>query len=389
MAKPGLEMRLRPDVLRWARQRIGYDADTLAGKVGVRSARVVEWEETGRITMVQARNLARHTHTPEGYLYLEEPPEDWLPIADLRTPDGQPPRRPSPNLLDTVYLMQARQEWLREERVVEEAARLPFVGSFPNGARPEEVAGGIRETLGVESGWASDRPNWSDALLFLRNCIEEAGVLVFFNGIVDNNTHRRLDRDEFQGFALVDQYAPLVFVNGADYKAAQMFTLAHELAHIFVGADGVSSFDALEPSPHATEIHCNKIAAEFLVESGRLREFWGAVTHRSDPFQALAREFKVSEIVAARRVLDLDLITRDAYFGFYNAYVARERIQAEHRPSGGDFWNNQNVRVGRIFGGAVARAVLEGRLPYREAHMLTGLKGSTFENFLKWVGVSS
>ena len=67
----------------------------------------------------------------------------------------------------------------------------------------------------------------------------------------------------------------------------------------------------------------------------------------------------------------------------------RERIQAEHRPSGGDFWNNQNVRVGRIFGGAVARAVLEGRLPYREAHMLTGLKGSTFENFLKWVGVSS
>ena len=196
--------------------------------------------------MVQARNLARHTHTPEGYLYLEEPPEDWLPIADLRTPDGQPPRRPSPNLLDTVYLMQARQEWLREERVVEEAARLPFVGSFPNGARPEEVAGGIRETLGVESGWASHRPNWSDALLFLRNCIEEAGVLVFFNGIVDNNTHRRLDRDEFQGFALVDQYAPLVFVNGADYKAAQMFTLAHELAHIFVGADGVSSFDALE-----------------------------------------------------------------------------------------------------------------------------------------------
>ena len=382
-------MRLQPGVLRWARERIGYDAKALAGKVGVKPERVAEWEETGRITMTQARKLAHRTHTPEGYLYLEEPPDDRLPIADLRTPDGQPVRRPSPNLLDTVYLMQARQEWLREERIIEEAEPLPFVGSFPNGARPEEVAGGIREALGVENGWASHKPTWSDALRDLRDRVEKAGVLVFFNGIVDNNTHRKLERTEFQGFALVDEYAPLVFINGADYKAAQMFTLAHELAHIFVGVDGVSSLDALDPSPHATEMHCNSIAAEFLVESGKFRESWGAVTHRHDRLQVLAREFKVSEIVAARRALDLELITRGGYFEFYSAYVARERREAEQRLGGGDFWNNQNVRVGQVFGGAVVRAVHEGRLPYREAYMLTGLKGGTFDKFVQWTGASS
>ena len=285
LAKIGLEMTLQPNVLRWARERVGYDADTLAGKVGVKPERVSDWEDSGRITMTQVRNLAHHTHTPEGFLYLSEPPDDRLPIADLRTPDGQPVRHPSPNLLDTVYLMQARQEWLREERVIEEAEPLSFVSAFPNNATPEEVAGGIREALGVESDWASQSTSWSEALRFLRNRIDEAGVLIFFNGIVGNNTHRKLDRDEFQGFALVDEYAPLIFVNGADYKAAQMFTLAHELAHVFVGADGVSNFDALKPSLHTTEVYCNNIAAEFLIASESLRAFWSSVAWRPDSFR--------------------------------------------------------------------------------------------------------
>ena len=391
LARYGLKVTLRPGVLRWARERVGYDADALAAKLNVAPHRVAEWEETGRITMAQARNLARHTHTPEGYLYLEKPPDDRLPIADLRTPDGQPPQRPSPNLLDTVYLMQARQEWLREERIIEEAEPLPFVRSFPNGAKPEEVADGMREALGVEVGWASDSPTWSEALRYLRDRIEQAGALVFFNGIVDNNTHRKLDRAEFQGFALMDDYAPLIFVNGADYKAAQMFTLAHELAHLFVGVDGVSNLDhdAHDPPPRAVERRCNSIAAEFLVESGRLRKSWSAVGDRPDAFQRLAKEFKVSEIVAAIKALDLELITRSRYSEFYDDYAARVRRQAEQQRGGGDFWNNQNVRVGRIFGAAVVRAVYEGRLLYREAYMLTGLKGETFDKFARWTGALS
>lgn len=382
VAKPGLEMTLQPQVLRWARERVGYEPGALAGKMGVKPDRVADWEATGRITMPQARNLARRTHTPEGCLYLNEPPDDRMPIADLRTPGDQPLRRPSPGLLDTVYLMQARQEWMREERVIEETEPLGFVGAFPNSADTQEVAAYIRATLKVEADWASKAPTWSRALIMLRNRIEDAGMLVFFNGVVGNNTHRKLDKDEFQGFALVDEYAPVIFVNGADYKAAQMFTLAHELAHIFTGTSGVSLLNPLNQNAAEAEKRCNSIAAEFLVHGDAFRAYWGSVGAQSDRFQAVAREFKVSEIVAARRALEIGLIDRGDYSNFYAAYIERERSQSASR-SGGDFWNTQNARLGRVFGPAVARAAMEGRLLYREAYMLTGLNGKTFNEFAK------
>ena len=92
-----------------------------------------------------------------------------------------------------------------------------------------------------------------DALRRLRNQFDAAGVLVCFNGVVGNNTRRKLDPKEFQGFALADEYAPLVFVNSADFKAAQIFTLAHELAHLFVAESGVSTFQVLQPDSDDTE----------------------------------------------------------------------------------------------------------------------------------------
>ena len=88
----------------------------------------------------------------------------------------------------------------------------------------------------------------SDALRLSQNRLDAAGVLVCFNGVVGNNTRRKLDPNEFQGFAVADEYAPLVFVNSADFKAAQMFTLAHELAHLFIAKSGVSTFEVLQPA---------------------------------------------------------------------------------------------------------------------------------------------
>ena len=156
--------------------------------------------------------------------------------------------------------------------------------------------------------------SWTNALRTLRDHIESAGVLVVFNGVVGNNTHRKLDADEFQGFALVDEYAPLIFVNNADYKTAQIFTLAHELSHIFVGESGLSKFENLSPADHATEEICNKIAAEFLVPIEEFHRQWITASQSSDPYQDLAKRFKVSTVVAARRALDSERITREEFF---------------------------------------------------------------------------
>ena len=388
MSSRRLQIMLQPDVLRWARERTRVSRDELAQKLQVSPERVLEWERSGRISIAQADKLARRTHTPLGFLYLAEPPEDHLPIPDFRTRSDDKPSRPSPDLLETVETMLRRQAWMRDELIEDEAETLDFVGAYGIDAPPRQVAVAMRDALQLAYNWASQVSTWTDALTVLRNQAEDAGVLVVFNGIVGNNTQRKLDPDEFQGFALVDEYSPLIFVNGADFKAAQMFTFAHELAHLFVGETGVSIFKKFQPAPHAIERFCDQTAAEFLVPMDDLNNFWPTAKRANDRYQAIARHFKVSSLVAARRTLDLDLIDKNEFFRFYEEYQHTERDSRQQRKAkGGDFWNTQKWRIGPRFGTAVIRAVKEGRLLYREAYTLTGLKGDTFEEMPKKMGI--
>ena len=382
-----LQIHLEPNVLRWARERARLEPGQLARKVQVKPERVLEWEESGRISVAQADRLAHHTHTPLGFLYLPNPPEDRLPIPDFRSRSGNELQRPSPDLLETVYLMQRRQAWMRDEVIEEIGDPLGFVGAFDENEDPKLVASAMREALQLQQDWASRQSTWTDALSHMREQADSAGVLVVFSGIVGNNTHRKLDTDEFQGFALVDEFAPLVFVNSADFQAAQMFTLAHELAHLLVGESGVTSFDNHQPPDHETEQSCNQIAAEFFVPEEELRAIWPAAKNVNNPYQVIARRFKVSTLVAARRALDLNLIDLATFLDFYEESKATVWLRKQPTSTGGDFWNTQRWRIGPRFGAAVARATKEGRLLYQEAYGLTGLNRVTFEKLPEKFGV--
>ena len=380
------QLRVQPDVLRWARERAELTDDALAEKVNLSVERVLEWERTGQISMAWAERLAHATHTPFGFLFLSFPPYERLPIQDFRTRANAVPAHPSADLLETVYAMQRRRDWMREELIETGSEPLPFVGAHHPNGNYDAVAGAMRDALLLDDDWASSAPTWSDAIRVLRDNAEGAGILVVFNGVVGNSTGRKLNPGEFQGFALVDEYAPLIFVNNADFKAAQMFTLAHELAHLFIGEEGLSAFELLLPSEHDVERLCDKIAAEFLVPDDDLIAYWQLSEASPDPYQQIARHFKVSRIVAARRALDLNLIDRDAFFDFYNNHKAqgnRNRLTG----GGGNFWNNQSWRIGRRFAETVVRAVRAGRLPHREAYALTGLSGDTFENMPTEMGL--
>ena len=218
---------IRPELLRWACERAGYSVDDLVGRVpGLRA-----WERGEKQpTVRQLEDFAKATHVPLGYLFLPAPPEERVPIPDFRTIQEEI-RRPSPDLLDTIYGMQRRQAWLREERMEYETEPLDFVGSARLTDDPDAVGREMRRLIGIGSGWAAGIGTWMEAVGELRKSIERAGVMAVVNGVVGNNTHRKLDVEEFRGFSLCDAHAPLIFVNGADAKSAQMFTLAHELAH--------------------------------------------------------------------------------------------------------------------------------------------------------------
>jgi Zn-dependent peptidase ImmA (M78 family) len=216
--------------------------------------------------------------------------------------------------------------------------------------------------------------------------MEERGITVVVSGIVGNNTRRKLDPAEFRGFVLIDERAPFVFVNGADGKAAQMFTLAHELAHVWLGSSAAFDLRNLEPAEDETEQACNRIAAEFLVAEEALREAWPSLRRGAEPLQALARRFKVSELVVARRALDLRLISRHDFYEFYEAYSQDERRTASQQTEGGNFYATQSLRLGRRFAESLLRATREGKVSYKEAYRLTGLYGRTFERYAQALG---
>jgi Zn-dependent peptidase ImmA (M78 family) len=368
-------------VLRWALER-SCQRTNLEGKF----PKLPEWlSGRGKPTLNQLEDLAKATSTPLGYFFLSEPPEELLSIPHFRTLASERPCQPSPDLLETVQVMERRQAWMREYLIEQGHEPLGFVRSAQLTVGPEQLADEIRRTLGLAKGWAADQPRWTDALRHLQNKIEEAGILLAVSGIVGNNTHRKLDPAEFRGFVLVDEYAPLVFVNGADGKAAQMFTLAHELVHIWFGSSAVFDLRELQPADNETEWACNRVAAEFLVPASLLCDFWPNVRQEPERFQAIARYFKVSELVAVRRALDLGLITKSEFRDFYRDYQEKERCAAAQGQEGGNFYATQNLCIGRRFAEVVIRAAREGKLLYRDAYQLTGLYGKTFEQYAHYL----
>jgi Zn-dependent peptidase ImmA (M78 family) len=368
---------VNPDLLRWAIDRSGLPKQDFREPVEA-------WlKKEKRPTFNQLEAFARRAMVPFGYLFLTRPPKEELPVPDYRTRKDQNVRKPSPNLIETIFEMQRRQEWMREYLDEEGHQALPFVASTKVGQSPTRVAQDIRQVLGLSKEWAAKQQSWETALRNLRLSIENAGILIFVNGIVGNSTRRKLDPKEFQGFVLVDPVAPLIFVNGADYKVAQMFTIAHELVHVWVGQSALFDLEATRPSDVGVEEYCNAVAAEFLVPAATLETAWPQIASGDAGFIALARMFKVSPIVAARRAKDCDLISEKQFYDFYHRYMNRERQKNEGKASGGDFWKTQNLRLGQRFGRAVISAAMEGRLSYSSAYDLTRLSGETYDKYVR------
>jgi Zn-dependent peptidase ImmA (M78 family) len=379
-----MKVTLVPRVLRWARERAGLSVRQVAEKIGAKPEQVRAWEESGELTFARAEKLARVTHTPFGYLYLEAPPEEKLPIPDFRTVAGREVIRPSPELLDVLSDALRRQDWFRDYLVAYGEEPLSFVGSVKLEDSPEEIAARIRHTIRLDTEVRRSARTWEDALRLQVEGIEESGVLVMRSSIVGNNTHRQLSVEEFRGFALSDPYAPLIFINSRDSKGAQMFTLIHELAHIWLGVSGVSNLEATYAPNHRIERFCNRVAAEVLVPANELRAEWRTVRTQPRALAGLTLRFKVSSLVLLRRLRDLRFITEAQFDRQYSEEKKRFEERAAQSAGGGDFYLTQRTRSGTRFARALVESVLEGRTTYRDAFQLLGIrKIETFNEFVK------
>ncbi len=373
---------VEPRMLRWARERAGRTLSNLQ----VKFKKLPAWE-AGRVrpTWKQLEAFAKATRVPVGYLFLREPPEERVPIPDLRTVGNIFLNRPSPDLLETIYLCQRRQAWYRDWARSAGEEPLAFVGSARLDSPEKEAAATMRGALGFDLEERRRFGSWSEALRRFVSQADDLGVLVMVSGVVGSNNRRKLHPEEFRGFALADDLAPLVFINGADTKAAQMFTLAHELAHIWLGESALSDIGPASRPSRRIERWCNRVAAEVLVPlevlRGELKR--GDVLNQVQP---LAKRFKVSTLVILRRLLDARRLTRREFEEAYKKEMARLLKRPKGR--GGDFYLTQAARTSRRFSRALVASTFEGQTSFTEALRLLGIKKiETLRSFGQEVGV--
>jgi len=379
-----IRVEVKPELLRWARERAAMDASTLVERL----PQLPAWER-GEVqpTLKQLEKFAQATHTPIGFLFLAEPPIEQVPIPDFRTVANQHLEHPTPDLLDTIYICQQRQEWYRDFMRSEREDPLPFVGSANLESGIETTAASIRSALGFDVHERRQMPTWTEALRRFIVQADELGILVMISGVVGSNNRRKLDPQEFRGFALSDPLAPLVFINGADTKSAQMFTLAHELAHVWLGLSALSDVEPVSSPSHSVEIWCNRVAAELLVPLAVLREEYNKEAEFQAEVKRLARRFKVSTLVVLRRIHDVGGLTQAQLWQAYREELAR--LMSLPKGEGGNFYLTLPTRVSRRFARALIANTLEGRTLHRDAFRLLGFsKLSTFRELGHSLGVA-
>jgi Zn-dependent peptidase ImmA (M78 family) len=372
-----------PELLTWAVQRSGRGTSELAE----RFPQLDDWTSgTSSPTFKQLEKFAAATYTPLGIMLLPAPPaQEKLPIQDFRTVRDSGVRHASANLLDTIYLCQERQDWYRSYAQRQGLEPLAFVGSLTTSSNPTEAAVALARALAFTPLQRQRFANYTEALAGLRDHAEELGIFVMTSGVVGSNTHRPLDSDEFRGFSLVDDLAPVIFINGADSKAAQIFTLAHELAHVWLGESGVDNPTPAESNPLRVERWCNSVAADLLIPPDDIRGQF----NRDEPLLAeatrLARLYKVSTLVTLRSLRDATMITWADFIDAYRSEV--ERFSEVQRGSGGSFYNTTPVRVSKRFTQAIIGDTVEGATPYGDAFRLLGFhKQAAFDELSRRVG---
>lgn len=378
---PEVRVPLRPDSLDWALRRVRVRPEALAKAIGVSPARVQEWlKGEERPTYLQAWSMALRLHVPLSTFLLPPPQETPLPIKDFRRRGrGEPP---SLELLEAVYDAKRKQAWWRERR----RAPLPYVGSASLEVSSAIVAEDIQRVVPVQEVQANAR-SWGDFLKRFAEGVEAAGVLVLRQSYVGTNTRRGYDRMEFSGFALVDSAAPVVFVNAQDPLARQTFTIAHELAHVWLGqeaVDGPFEEGLDEEDSEDVEQYCDQVAASLLMPEEKFRRVWV----KQDTYgaaQEVAKHFRVSAWAALRRALELDLIDQAEYRETLEG-IKKVAQQPRGREGGGNFWATMAVRNSPAFTRALREAVREGEVDFKEAASLLNVRLSTFMAFLEREG---
>ena len=358
---------INPAMLTWARQQ-SYPTAEAAG-AALHEPRLPAWEAGAvRPTFNQAQTLASRLHIPFGYLFLAGPPDEYMPLPDFRTVAHRASDMPSRELIDVVDDAYLKQQWRRDYLAEEGAEPLTFINAHTLDTPVVQVANSIDELFGVRE--LARRVEGRD--IFLRELthrVEELGVAVMRSGFALGNNTRELNVNEFRGFAITDELAPLIFINARDGLGAQIFTFIHEIAHLLFGKSGISNpnfRNRIGTQDDDVEDVCDSVTAETLMPEKDFLDRWRTDRTISQNLGALTRLYKASTLAIMRRARDLDKISAEMYWSYYDSNVGT----TANTSGSGTFYPTFFIRNSRLVVSSVIMAVSEQRLAYRDAASL-------------------
>lgn len=361
-----VEVPVEPALIEWAVARAHLD------EVARSKLPIDEWirGET-RPTFRQLEALATASNTPIGMLFLREPPRLDLPLPDFRTVGSGVVPGASLELFHAIHLMQRRQAWFREYLQDAGHGPLDFVGSHTTAKSASQAANEVRSALSFPVlGRSADR-DWNATRSRLVTAIEGMGVLVAIMGYVAANTRRVLDVKEFRGFSFADSIAPAIFVNGRDTKGGQIFTLIHELAHIYLGRSGVDNPLAGAQGLPEVELWCNQVAADVLVPRDDLLENFDADEPLEQSIQQLVWRYRASGLVVLSQLHTAGVLAWDEYReAWQRERAAALEAIASKDSDGGNYYNNAQLMAGRRFLRTILADVGRGKTTPTEAMSL-------------------
>lgn len=383
---PAINVNIQPEIISWALNQ------TPTEKLGDKLMNnIMQWlSGTKTPTFNQIEDFSKKTNIPLGYFFLQTPPVEQMKLLEYRTVDSIQLANPSRNLIDTFYEMENVQDWMRDYRQETGFDVLPIVRCMKNTKDAQEVVDRIRSDLELDTVWCEKCRDSREAFGYIRSRLETCGILVMMNGVVGKNTHRTLDINEFRAFAMVDEWAPLIFINAADSNGARLFSLLHEAAHIWLGVDDLyndrhNRVDGVS----IVEVMCNAVAGELLVPKQVFLEKWenGTTADIYAFIGELAAHFRCGESVIARKALDCKKITQDVYHKVVQTAIDNYNQMKENREKpGGNYYKTMGSRLDGHFVKALCESINMGRTSYTEAYRLTNTSSKTFPEIAQHFG---
>ena len=384
-------MTLNPDILLWARNTAGLSADEAARVLGFNST--VERSATERLMALEAGaeepsrsvllRMAKAYRRSLLVFYLSEPPRTGDRGQDFRTVPGAPPPLYNPILDALIRDIRGRQTMVRALLEETEPQPVNFIGSASMSDPAEDLANRIKERLDLTLAGFRGQPTVELSFRYLREKLEAAGVYVLLLGNLGSH-HTNIPVDTFRGFAIADPIAPLIVVNDQDARPAWSFTALHEVAHLWLGATGISGASMEARTEARIERYCNDVAGEILLPTAEIRtlsHLRGAPLNDAiETVSTFASARKISRAMVAFKLLRADVISaatwRQLADHFRQEWIASRARQAETESNRGgpSYYVVKRHRLGNALLDIVRRSLGEGILTHTKAAQVLGVK---------------